>query len=575
MHKIKNRKFFSVLFSLISILVSCESTSNIESKKENSEEVVEFIVPVKKSKSYFSSINEDIISLVEDGSPASLRKAVSMLHKASSEDYTEKEKVLLNVCSEMMKFLWPSENFIWDIPVSDVPNSYIGAIESSRRGIYDLSTGNSDFLTIALPSLVLLTSTNKTDFYEASNQSLMSALALNPDSLFVNFLMGVLEYKKSDYKKALHYFEICKLKCPENFEILFSYVHTLYVLNDYNQALSITEALLEKYPQNVDLLELCAKITFSQNNLEKAESYVVKVLLMEPENLEYVLLRARILIKKMDYIRASALLDVYGRLNDSSKEYLILRAQLQKDWNKNNSAAVDICTKALMYYPDDFDVLLFSASLASETNSQINGMDAISLVNRVLKMSPNNMTAIKISIVEMMKLGMWTEAYTLSKNLLKDDKDTKMNYFNHIDICLALKKNSEAYDLAYKLYQEDSSSEDIQQSYIKVLVANGQRGAALQLINSLMQNANSKMKSFLYYQKSFFSVSETDILSDLRSSLTANPRNRDSLYRLYEIYYKKSDWKRAQYYLKQVVALDPNNREILKKNSELDSLQGK
>jgi predicted Zn-dependent protease len=326
----------------------------------------------------------------------------------------------------------------------------------------------------------------------------MSALALNPDSLFVNFLMGVLEYKKSDFKKALYYFEKCKTKCPQNFEILFSYVHTLYVLNDYNQALSITEALLEKYPQNVDLLELCAKITFSQNNLEKAESYVVKVLLMEPENLEYVLLRARILIKKMDYIRASALLDVYAKLNDSSKEYLILRAQLQKDWNKNSSAAVDICTKALMYYPDDVDVLLFSASLASETNSQINGMNAITLVNRVLKMSPNNMAAIKISIAEMIKLGMWTEAYTLSKKLLKDDKDDKMNYFNHIDICLALKKNSEAYDLAYKLYQEDSSSEDIQQSYIKVLVANGQRGSALQLINSLMQNANSKMKSFLY-----------------------------------------------------------------------------
>lgn len=83
------------------------------------------------------------------------------------------------------------------------------------------------------------------------------------------------------------------------------------------------------------------------------------------------------------------------------------------------------------------------------------------------------------------------------------------------------------------------------------------------------------MKSFLYYQRSFFGATEDEILGDLRSSLTANPRNRDALFRLYKIYYAKKDWRRAQYYLKQVVALDPLNTEVLRLNSELNSLLGK
>ena len=80
------------------------------------------------------------------------------------------------------------------------------------------------------------------------------------------------------------------------------------------------------------------------------------------------------------------------------------------------------------------------------------------------------------------------------------------------------------------------------------------------------------MKSFLYYQRSYFGATEENVLSDLRSSLTANPRNKDALFRLYEIYYRKRDWRRAQYYLKQVVAIDPANPDYLSRNAELDKL---
>ena len=68
-----------------------------------------------------------------------------------------------------------------------------------------------------------------------------------------------------------------------------------------------------------------------------------------------------------------------------------------------------------------------------------------------------------------------------------------------------------------------------------------------------------------------FETSEDKKLSSLRSSLTANPRNEDALFALYELYFKKNDYRKAQYYLKQVIALNPSSQELLELNSNLEN----
>ncbi|MBQ3800095.1 MAG: hypothetical protein II837_07360, partial [Treponema sp.] len=102
-----------------------------------------------------------------------------------------------------------------------------------------------------------------------------------------------------------------------------------------------------------------------------------------------------------------------------------------------------------------------------------------------------------------------------------------------------------------------------------VLVATGRKAEAQGMIAALMEGADSSMKSFLYYEQSFLSVDDKDAVAMLRSSLTQNPRNTDSLTRLYEIYSSKKDWKRAQYYIRQVVALNPNNKKALAMSQKL------
>ncbi len=571
MHK-KQGRIFLALTAAAFLLFSCASTPKNSSNSED--EIISLGGSRRNSKSYFSGIDKNILDLVEDGSPLSLRQATSLLHNSVEEDYAENEKVLLFTAAKIMQIVWPSETVNWQVPQCETQNSYTGAIESAERGIYDYSTGNSDFLTLVLPSLVLLTQSSKTDYYKDAQIALEEALRYKEDSVLANYLLATLKFRQKDYNGALSQYKKCEAKSPETFELQCGITECCYGQNNFLLTLEKSSLLLEKYPQDLRLLELAAKSSYETGNLEKSESYVVKLLLLEPENLDYVLFRAKILMDKADYIRAAALLDVYSRKDSSAKDYLILRAKLQRDWNKNNTAAAETISKALEYYPDDEEVLLLAAQIASGTNLKLNGNSAKTLAEKLLNSDQKNLEAQQISVLEMIKSGEWQNAYNLSSEIIKTSPDTK-NLCKHIEICLSLKKNQEATEIAENLYRENQNDEDVQQTYLAVLVAASKKADALSMIQSLLPTASSKMKSFLYYEKSLLDSQEEEILNDLRSSLTANPRNRDSLYRLYLIYYKKSDWRRAQYYLKQVVALDPNDTEILAKNAELDKILGR
>ena len=114
--------------------------------------------------------------------------------------------------------------------------------------------------------------------------------------------------------------------------------------------------------------------------LDIAESYVGKLLQKDPENQKIILLRAEILFEKEEYLRVSSLLDAYSKSDKSDVKYLLLRSKLQNKWNRNTPAAISTITEALNLYPENHDVLLCAAELASETGSLVNGKSALELI---------------------------------------------------------------------------------------------------------------------------------------------------------------------------------------------------
>ena len=558
-----------------------EQLEEVVSESDFGSAIIIPLPPKKDDVSFFNSVQKSILDDVENGSPVSLKNAIINLRKKGINHLEEKEKILLCTASGILNIVWPGESLGYEDPECDRSNAYLGAIDSVKKGIYDLSSGNTDFLTLVLPSLVLVTSISRNDYFDQAEESLRKGLNLVKDSVLANYLYGTLLLKRGDFSDAVQYFETAEKGSPGNKQILYKLSLSYRNCHRWKESLEYAELLLKDQPHNVDYLKLCAENSWDLENISKAEDYVTRVLLQQPENTEYVLFRAKILMEKKDYIKAASLLDVYARTDRNNRDYLLLRSRLQREWNKNNTAAGVTIEQALNLYPDDLELIEFAADLANSAEIVIGGRTALSFAEELLFHDPDNVKALHISLNEKVKEKKWEEGYKISsgiirnKNLMQNSEYALDVIYSHIDICLALKKFDEAYKLALGQYSQNQNDEDAQKSYVKVLVALGRKSEALNIINSLLPDVTSRTRSFLYYQRSLIDTREEEVLSDLRSSLTSNPRNIDSLYRLYEIYYRKKEWRKAQYYLKQVVALHPGDSEMLRKNAELDALLNK
>lgn len=553
-----------------SALENENSESQNDEKLEFASETTKLPVPARKDRSFFAQVPSEILNDVYNGSPSSLKSAISSLKKI--EEKTQPENVLLSVSISMMKILWPSVPFDEkDIEIED-NDAYTSAIKSAKNGMYDFNTGNSDFLTRALPSLVLSVSSSRNDYYPESEENLRKCLEEKENSVFVNYLFALLCERQKRYDEALEPLEAANAKSADVQEIEYALAETYYETKNYDKAEDISESLLSRDSSNRNYLKLCAYASFSNGKLEKAELYVNRVLQIEPTNSSFLLFRTKILIAKKEYIRAASLLDAYSRIDSSSRDYLFLRFTVQKEWNKNITAATETIQKALELYPDDEEIMLAAASLASENNISINGYSGEELAEQILSKEPENYEAKKIKINSLIQNENWNEAYEESSQLIKSFPEDESALFSHVKICLGSGRTNEAWKIASELYSENPSDENVLQCYLEVLVSTSRKSEASKIISQLLPSASARMKSFFYYERSFLASSETEILADLRSSLTSNPRNRDALLRLYRIYFAKKEYRKAQYYLKQVVAISPKDEKILELNRQLDAL---
>mgnify|MGYP002626996963 FL=1 len=334
------RKFFAficiffILLSSISAKKAKKSDSNQASSAADSSQPVKISVPERKNLSYFGEIDSVILSYVENGSPENLRLAISLL-KRNKENMTEQEQVLHYIAVSIMQMCWKKQNFTEPTTGQNFKNNYTGSISSSKNGIYDPFVNPTDFLTFALPSLVLAVSETRTDYYEQALQSLKSALILNPSSAFANYLLGILYTRTGYFKEANESFGYAYDLAGSCYETSYAFADSFMAISDPASAFAMSEKLLQSYPQDKNLLKLCAESAFASEDYTTAELYVGRVLQIEPENSYYLLFRARILVKKGEYIRAASLLDAYAKKDSSSRDYLVLRFAVQKNWNKN------------------------------------------------------------------------------------------------------------------------------------------------------------------------------------------------------------------------------------------------
>ena len=351
-----------------------QASSAAESGKTDSS------TPVKverKNAAYFGSISKDVMDEIMTGSPASINRGLNKMRKAAIE-YTENERVLYNIVSRLMTVVWSRQQPLVNVPdlnsVSPAGRNYLAVIESARSGIYEERKGDKDFFMTVLPALAVLSSSSNRDYYPSAESALIAGLKIKPDSVLCNYLLGKLYKNQENYEKALECFDKATESGTVVFEILFEKSEVLIKLGRYDAVTKILDRLVVQFPSDIQILKLYAMAAFEIGDYSKAEIYASQVLQQNPSDLEFVLFRAKIFVETGEYLKASSLLDVYAKTYPTQHEYLLLRAKLQKEWNKNINVAISTIEKAMSLYPDDTDIILYAAQLASETGYKISGI---------------------------------------------------------------------------------------------------------------------------------------------------------------------------------------------------------
>ncbi|NLM01582.1 MAG: tetratricopeptide repeat protein [Treponema sp.] len=559
------------LQSDLQIIEKNDSLSNEENVQFEKSSKTEVALPVI-SKDKTKLIDKSIIKNIEIGSLSSLKNAVSKLLRPEL-NYTEQEIILLHTATKMLHILFPQEKINWELPeLGKSTSNYIASINSAQKGVYDYSSVQVDCLSCALPSLILITVPSVTNYYYEAEQALKAAIEFNNETFFAKFLLGLLLNRQNRFLESVPFLKDA-YNAEKSISVIIAYIEALLATNQSFLALELSKENLILHNYNTQLLRFASEAAFLEKNYDDADSFIAQALQKDPENADYLMFRIRVLMARGEYIKASSLLDMYAKVDKSNKMYLLLKAQLLVEWNKNSVAASSFLEEALIKYKDDTDVLLAASSLATMTNQKIAGLSALEMTEKVLQVEPDNFNAKRILVAENIKQKNWQKAYDINLQILQKFSTNQDSLFSQIEICIGLNKISEAQNALDSLKKINVvSPEALDEAVLKILIAQNKKDEAEKLILKLLPSANGKNKSNLYYEKSRISSDEEQKLSDLRSSLTANPRNQNALFDLYQIYFEKKDYRKAQYYLKQVVALNPNDSSLLQLNQKLDDL---
>ena len=526
-------------------------------------------LPKKNSKT--SSTDAQILAEIEKGNPASLRSAVSRVKQLGTKA-TDYENILFFIADSLYSIVFPNERVSWEPPKTTKDSVYVSAIESAKAGAYAFGAAkDGDFLSLVLPSLILLTAPTVNNFYPESENALLQAVKLNNQSLIANYLLGILFEREGKNTLALEQFETAFKLQSDSIVIAEPYVKSLLKFDRAKDAYNTAVKVHLKNPNNIVVIKLCAESAFAMKEWTLAEPYINQVLQADSTDSKFLMMRARIFLEQEDYLKASTSLDSAAKNHELNENYYILRTRLTREWNRNEPAAIQTINEGLTKFPESIDLMILAADIASTSGSKIANSSASQLASKILEKDSKNVQAHKILVQEAIKNKQWQTACDRVEKLLAISREDS-SLILKTEACLGAGKKTEAKDTAQTLYKSKPNDEEIQRIYIKVLVSTNNTSEAASLIEKLLPDASQKSKSDLYYLKSLLAKDSAVRLNDLRSSLTNNPRNQDSLFALYKYYYDKKDYRKAQYYLKQVIALNPTNPEYTGLQAQLQKL---
>jgi tetratricopeptide (TPR) repeat protein len=528
--------------------------------------VTENVSPSRTS----GGVADEIRVLVENGTYPSLLRVLDLI-RTRNLGGSEFGRVMNAVTVTLLQKVYPSLQNQYSVTDPPQTHTYARILREAERGNYVRAPENSqDYLEHVLPFLALINET-RPERLEAAQMDLIRADGINKKSVLAPLFLGLIYERSSLFEAAAAAYRHSLSISADCYPAVLGLARVL----EGQDAIQLLSGLIIQYPDNLAVKRQLAMTYYNMRDWSYAETAIAEVLQHDGRDSRFILMRAHVLVEEGQFIQAQTPLDLLGSMEPNNRLYLFLRARVQAEGYRNRDSALNYLRSLLRTYPNDDEASVYAARLLLESTRPEDQIEGRELLRRLLSVGNPSLLVVNLALQDAIRREAWREARPYLDRLLADRRSS-LDLLNACMVERGLGNNAAALQSARELYGRDNSNEDAVNAYITALIDTGRDDEAGRLIESRISALpGGVLKGRYYYLRSRLRTNDDLAMNDLRSSLFEDPRNLNALVGMFEIYRRRKDDNRAVFYLKQAIALAPDNAQVKQYASEYSSLLGR
>ena len=565
-------RFLTAVFLLVSLFFSCRTGSVPQETPLPTEAPLPAGTPAAATPATGGAggIVDEIRFYTERGDPSSLLSALEII-RSRELGATEFGRVMVAVNVTLLRALYPSLQI--QTPAQDPPVTHVYSriLREADRGAYAAPQQNStDYLEWVLPFLAYYP-----EGRSVSAEHLLSALPdleraarLNSNSVLADFFSGIVYERTGRPDTAMTKFTAVLEKFPECFPAALGLARIMESQGQRQESVRFLSDLVIQFPDNLQVKRQLALAYYHNGDWSRAEPAVAEILQRDSRDGEFVLMRAHVFVELGQFMQAQSPLDIYAAINPNNKLYLFLRARVQFEAYHNRDAALNYLRSILRNPPasgnETIDNLaaVYMIRLLMESPRPADQSEGRNQLRRLLTGSNTSLEVIGLALDDAIRREVWMEALSYVNRLLEERRSIQ-DLLKACTVERFLGNYAAALSYARELYERDQNNDEGIIAYATALIDTGRQNEASRLIDARLNTMQGGiLKGRYYFLRSMTRSNEELVMGDLRSSLFEDPRNLDALVAMFEIYHRRRDERRAVYYLRQALAIAPDNPRL-------------
>jgi tetratricopeptide (TPR) repeat protein len=428
----------------------------------------------------------------------------------------------------------------------------------------------SEFFELVVPTLFLarLSDPAAVSQAELSNylRLLDQARRQNRSSALPLYLQGRIRKLEGDPDKAASLYRESLDLAPTFYPAAHALALLLLEKGEEEQAITILEQIADRLPPVGSIQYPLAKACYETGKLEAASAAVAKVLLKDPDRPDALLLRSRVLAAEGNWDQALRLLNLLLYQHPDNREAYMLAARLRYEKAADPEGALELLVEAENQFPNAAEFPELAGRIYLDTGRDGEGLN---MLQRALDLDPGRVSTLRLLLANAMAMQRWLQSAIYLSEILEQEQSEE-DLLQAIKIYRNLGDPAQVLYYAEQLYRGNPSMENLV-VYAQALLSGGQIQQAAALVEQGLEQAQTPAlhSTLLTLQASLITDPE-QALALVREALMEHPENYLALVKIAELYMDQRELRKASLYLKQAIALDPNNPAL---RAQLQSIE--